>query len=1297
MLKKMLTIAGLLSLVSLCAQAEPVVITQNTTINNEIKGITTNDGNGGAILNNGYNLTINNNISDNTLQNTIGQAVFGGGIYQAGGNLTINNGVTFDGNSVTSKSQTYPDWDGVDSASGGAIYITGDFTVTTKGTVTFSNNSAIAMGDNDESNGGAICAQGSTNNASMTFENVKFSNNSSDTRGGAVYNGDTNITINGKGEFSGNSSTSGGAVYNLDTTGNTIFTTGTGTTFTNNSATSAGGAITNYDGTVNIGANNTFSGNTAKWGGAIYNSSWQGSATTNIAGGTTFTNNSTTDEGGAIYVYDNAKVNIDTTAGNVVFSNNTAQQGSDIYLDGENTELVISGTNKNNKVSFGSENSIAGDGKIIHQSAGTFEIKDNKDLSGFTGTYTQTNGKTTLNNSTIFNKYNISAGTLELINGATAEIDGKDKVFNGSNLIIADSELGIKTTIDADVTVDLQQGGIINIDQNGNLTINKGDTWNGTINTTEGILTVDGYTGNVNYTQTNGEITLTNKTNLTLKDENSSITSGAVNIEGSSILNVSNGAKIEGTTNANIESGSTVNVKGGTINSTGKIDLKDGSVLNITDDGSVTLHANDNWEGIINLGTTGKENDNSTLTVGLSRDNTGILHADNGNLIVDTLNLTVGKDSYIKEEVTIQTSGNIKITDGGYVAINDNDILNQGAKLTLEEGGTLDYGKTEDASALVVGNAGNLNLLSGSILTISNGSNIQDAVALDIQRGATLNLEENLTLNLDSKDKWNGHIHNQNGTINAKGVTDASGSLQQEDGALNLSEASKIILNSDSTITGGDIKIEDNSSLTIIDAILNGGDMIIDENSVFTVNSAKDAEFSLDSLTSSGLVNVMNAQLNRGNIESLGVENQANFNIDILGRSTLRNDSDKFIIGNVTGDGTIKIDDWKLFGDVYGYDAPIDRVVQLGDIFIDKDGNPLKATIETTDKRNFSPIGWYQLNKGAGAGNYTLNLVKLNPQVFRGQVATVSQWMNQLTIDDMLFTHSMVLPSFKEEDGGKMANHYASTDPLFAPYQYSRKDGGIWVKTYGTFEHLEMNNGLKHVGNNAYGTLVGADFGLKDLKNGWKFMPTAYVGYNGAHQYWSDVSQYQNGGQAGFLGTWYKDNFILGAMAYGGVYGNTMDVYGHTDETFNYFAGTAAKASYNIRVHRDFVIQPNLMAAYNYFGQQNWHTNFGQMGMMSGMLHGVNIAPGINFIWERDTFSAYLTLQYMYNVNGASGGRAGNVNLPQLEMERGYIQYGIGFTKKFTDRASGYIQAVLRNVGRTGVGLQAGFTIRLGK
>ncbi len=69
----------------------------------------------------------------------------------------------------------------------------------------------------------------------------------------------------------------------------------------------------------------------------------------------------------------------------------------------------------------------------------------------------------------------------------------------------------------------------------------------------------------------------------------------------------------------------------------------------------------------------------------------------------------------------------------------------------------------------------------------------------------------------------------------------------------------------------------------------------------------------------------------------------------------------------------------------------------------------------------------------------------------------------------------------------------------------------------------------------------------------------------------------------------------------------------------------------------------------------------------------------------------------MYNVNQSVGGRAGNVDMPRISMDRGYIQYGIGINKKFSDRFSGYFQTVIRNVGRNGIGLQLGLQWKLGK
>ena len=183
---------------------------------------------------------------------------------------------------------------------------------------------------------------------------------------------------------------------------------------------------------------------------------------------------------------------------------------------------------------------------------------------------------------------------------------------------------------------------------------------------------------------------------------------------------------------------------------------------------------------------------------------------------------------------------------------------------------------------------------------------------------------------------------------------------------------------------------------------------------------------------------------------------------------------------------------------------------------------------------------------------------------------------------------------------------------------------------------------------------------------------------------------YQNGGQGGFMGTFIHNDFIGSVMAYGGGYNNEMHVGNETDHTGNWFAGTAAKAAYNLHATKHFIIQPTAFISYNIFGRQNWHTDLGSFGMNSGLLNGINVAPGLNLIYQRETWSAYATFQYMYNINDQVSGHAGNINLPALKMRHGYFQYGIGATKTWKDRLSSYFQFVIRNGGRTGIGFQLG-------
>lgn len=1288
--------------------------TGSITQNEVTTGGTFNNGDGTTagtittdkLTNNG---TFNNNsgssiISDEIINND--KFINNGSIGSSSDKGTIDNKGTFTNNGSIIAS-TITNETGKEFINNSGNEITAD-SFTNQGSVT--NNGTINAGSLNNSSsitgntGSLTISNGGTNSGTISQNIVSVT--------GGTLNNENSITAN---EFN-NSATISGSGSLTATTGNNSGNitqdnvtikgdyTNTGTITSNDNFTNSGN-ISGDSGKliVNNGSNSgSISQDTLETSGTFENT---GSIIANITNGGTFTNNGTigTNQNKAeitnngTFTNNNSVIasaitnNADktfTNAGNVVTDTITNNgtfdgKGSITIGGGENTgtitqnNITINGNFANNG-DMTANNSFSNSADIT--GGGNLNINNGNNTGNITQGEITVDGKLTNTGGSISAGSIANNGTISLENGSSLEITGSDGTLGGiidaigtgnnlaagNNNVTGTINIGNSSTA-SDLTLEsgnVVADAVVNITQNGEFkleggetTLNSNDTWAGKVSLNGGKLTTN-VTQNGILDADTGELTV-----------------------GSGSLTIGQGSSIAGDVTTEIANGTTLNVNNG---------------------GEVTLNSGDNWNGTVSLN--GGKLDVSGLTAN------GTLHGNSGDLIAGTGNLNIGTGSYIENEVAIQTSGNINITGDGIVGIDDNDTLASSSVISLKDNGTLNYGNTQNPSFKIEAESGNLNLLENSNMTIDGSSSIADAVALDIQKNATLTLAS-AEINLDKADKWNGIIDNQGGTINTDNVTQSSSTaaLIQNAGTTNIDNTSNITLGEKSEISGGDINITNNSVLNTVNAHITGGNMTIDENSAFVV---KNGTFELDKIIASGdgamqnaLIHTMNGERNMSSIGELNIANQANFNIDIHARSNQITSNDQFMVGSMTGDGVARIDQWSLNGDIFGWDAPIDRNIVLDHIFVDKDGNPLEGNIEITRDATLTPIGWYQLNQhGSGAGAlYSLDMIKFNPHVFRGQVTTIAQWQNQLAIDDMLFTHSMVLPSFKDEDGGVassglMANRYAATNPLFAPYQYSRKDGGLWYKMYGNFENLNMNlSGLGRVGNNSYGALIGADFGLKELKNGWKFMPTAYIGYNGAHQTYPGVGAYQNGGQAGFLGTWYKNNWIIGGLVYGGIYDNVMNVGGHADNTFNYFAGAATKFAYNWRFHRDWVLQPNFMAAYNFFGQQNWHSDYGQMGMMAGMLNGVNVAPGINLIWEKETFSIYGTLQYMYNVNGAVGGQAGNVGLPQLEMERGYIQYGIGFTKKFTDRFSGYLQAVLRNAGRTGCGFQMGFNFLLGK
>lgn len=1135
------------------------------------------------------------------------------------------------------------------SSWGGAMYNEGTLILDN---VTFNNNIAQtpkAVG------GGAMALVATNGNAvSTTIKNSTFTNNSTESNpvyennGGAIYVygtsklvGDNTLKISDSLFESNHTNKTGGAigVNNLGPSNFEIEINDT--TFTKNNSTGYGGAIdvtTGGTGNVTINLNNaTFNSNESSKsdGGAIAYE--KGNITSKISN-STFTNN-TANNGGAIY---NGIKNL--TISNTIFDGNKTNDGGKggaIYNAG-NISLSQTEFKQSSDTIYMANDSAAHfisgtntlNGSISSENA-TSKIKNegtlilNADNSGYTGTYTQELGQTDVNASSTFfgGETTIADGVLNwnTLKNYNSTLKVEKGSLNIGNVNKASLSLNSNSYIKKDTLVNINSKGEIKLN-GGSITLDDNDIWAG---------------------------------NISIGDENT-VGSGTLTIDGLT----SNGGIFANGGTIDIISGRLTASAGDVIKEATTVKIKDDALLAVRG-GDVTLGATTDWasKGGVLL-------NNGALTIKDLSNANGIFQANSGKLMLENSTFTVGKNSFINSsvETNIDSNSKLQITDNGWVTIGDNDIWNGEVSLA---GGTLNYERTESTRSTMTGDliatSGNLNLLKNSYINIKSPSNIAQAVSVDIQKGATVEISNGAEFNLDSNDKWNGLIKNElDGILKTDNVNNSAfgGMLQQNKGVSIFDNKSNITIDGkDSYILGGTVEIKNGSALNIGSGVADNHFFVSDLN-----------------MTNNSALNAMNSVLNKYQISNdMIVEGKNNLSIDIDGRNKV---GDAFIINNLTSNtnGTLNVADFNFIGL-----APIDRQFKIR-VF---DANSIndKVNFTSTDKEIFTPIGYYNL-QSAGGGWYTSNMTRYNPQVFRGQVATLASFNNQLMIDDMLLNH-VTLDSERLLAQSKNANIYASTLPQFAPYQYKKEDGGLWYKSYVNFENLSLTQGLK-VGNNSYGSLVGADFPVIKLKHGWRLMPTAYIGYNGAHQTFNGVGMYQNGGQGGLMGTFMKDNFIGSVVAYGGGYNNEMSVAGNTDRAGNWFAGTAAKLAYNFHPTKHFTIQPTAFMSYNIFGRQNWGTDFGSMSMNSGLLNGINVAPGMNFIYAKETWSVYATFQYMYNINEQVGGRAGNVDLASVKMEHGYIQYGLGVTKTWKDRLNSFFQIVFRNGGRTGVGFQLG-------
>ena len=975
----------------------------------------------------------------------------------------------------------------------------------------------------------------------------------------------------------------------------------------------------------------------------------------------TYSDNAVTNAEHTLNVNNDATLKLAPTKGNNFELNSKVTSA-----DGEGQVLVdqISVANPD----YVDEATTPGVAPTIDKGVGTVTI--NSDNSGFKGSFLQNMGNLILAAGSKFfggqNKIDGGSVTVQKDAVLTGADDNATKVTGGSLNLNDGAILDKNVTVTTDTTADSESYGTVNL-----YNAIKGEVGEDGVSRIDADSIANGNDGTLTYVNSDDSektISITNGAGLGLFN--------GVRVEGDSLalqqdkgvrdLTFGNGSGSETNSIVLNENTKLTYRDGAYIKDDSTVDMKDGASLNFANNTTDVIY-NPVISGT-NGSTINKTGEGSTVIASALDKFTG-----NVNVLGGALELATAEDKTFNN-LNVQNADFHSVSNIGVEGAEGNGKVNIensnfSVDKTLEAAGDLkvDNSTVDIAESL----GGSDTTMTGSTVNVGKDMSTND---LNVTN-STLNVASNLYSDNTVLDAVNATI---GGNLDAENLTAQNGT--------NLTVAGDVSA-ADSAFTDSTVNLNGkNSSFNSL--IVNGSTL----NNMTNMTVANDLIFGAGANGTNSTLNMTNGTVNTITANNTVLNSDLNIAFDVDPSKGYAMDS---IQTNTFTDNGNQL----IVGGINFVSSPIDRnfAVDASKFINSGDGN-VASFGESSFIAN-THIGQYLMSTGAGGGSVISgSLQSINPQMYRGQVATVASYMNQLVVNNMLFDHMEVITRQMMAQE-RTANKYSATEPLFAPYQYSAKDGTLWYKAYANFERLSMTQGLS-VGNNAYGSLIGADFPLVELENGWKIIPTAYVAYNGAHQNFNGVSMYQNGGQIGAMGTAYKGDFLTSLLVYGGGYANDMNVnnaaFGSaSDTTGNWFAGVASKTAYNFHLAKDFIFQPTALVSYNMFGNQNWHSNFGAMGMNAGFMNGINIAPGMNLIWNKKTWSLYATVQYMYNIMGGVDGRAGNVTLDGVRMRHGYLEYGVGVTKVFKDRLTSYFQITLRNVGRTGIGFQFGLNWKI--
>lgn len=697
-----------------------------------------------------------------------------------------------------------------------------------------------------------------------------------------------------------------------------------------------------------------------------------------------------------------------------------------------------------------------------------------------------------------------------------------------------------------------------------------------------------------------------------------------------------------------------------------------------------------------------------------------------GAIYIDATNATLNTVSF-KNNTANKVGGAIYITyDAKLKVINS----------TFADNFTDEYGKND--------------IFNDGILLFSHGGGIDEKTTMNggIVGGGTVELEQNAIVELidatiaQKRVTLDGNSNltflAQNDDINISGITQGIYLNGNEtDGAatltLNAQEGKTITLSrevksTDSTSPTndylynsldleGDGTINLDGKLTQTTVNVNGSNVIrnasgVDFNTYWNLNNGGVLYIPNDNVLSTqshlnfngGTLDLRNGVTSGLEIASLTLSNDSNLYLDVdLANRTMDNithiydNNDGTYIG-----GTLNIAGLNLLSDA------VDDVTTINFTTAEN----IKSHIAYTGDRKlqgFSPLYKYDVSYLSNSGNFKFArhsdanpYYTYNPNIFGSTVALQGAYLTQLANYDIAlgnFDHNMLMTQ-AQRMAWKYGNKYASNEvnpQVYSPLYIPQENAGIWFRPYTTFENVRLDNGPK-VSNVMYGSLVGGDSDLFELKNGWNAQYSAFIGYNGSHQTYDGVGIYQNGGSLGATAAFFKGNFFEALTAnVGASVANINTTVGDNDLTM-LMTGIASKTGYNWELaDGKFIIQPSWMMSYTFVNPMNDYTLNNGVRIQNDNLHAIQLSPSLKLIGNlKNGWQPYISFRMLWNILDDSKVQAAYVNLPQTTVKP-YCEYGVGVQRTWGERLTGFGQAMIRNGGRNGVALSFGFRFALGK